>query len=30
MGLARLPRGFAFERFLDDAFSSFNLAPRRP
>jgi hypothetical protein len=29
MGLAPLPRGFAFERFLDDAFSSFSLAPRK-
>jgi hypothetical protein len=29
MGLAPSPRGFAFEHFLDDAFFSFNLAPRK-
>jgi hypothetical protein len=29
MRLAPQPRGFAFERFLDDAFASFNLAPRK-
>jgi hypothetical protein len=28
-GLAPTPRGFAFERFLDDVFSAFNLAPRK-
>jgi len=29
MGLAPTPRGFAFERFLDEAFSAFNLSPRK-
>jgi len=29
MRLAPVPRGFAFERLLDDAFSAFNLAPRK-
>ena len=27
--LAPSPRGYAFERFLDDAFAAFNLAPRK-
>jgi hypothetical protein len=29
LGLAPQPRGFAFEKFLDDGFSTFNLAPRK-
>lgn len=29
MGLNPQPRGFAFEKFLDDGFSIFNLAPRK-
>lgn len=29
MQLAPIPRGFAFERFLDETFAVFNLAPRK-
>ncbi len=29
MRLAPAPRGFAFERFLDDTFAAFNLSPRK-